>query len=116
MTPRDEIQLVGGLLDLPILDCEGRYCGIVDDIELADESGAPRVSALLVGPGAYRGRLPRWAFALVRRIVGAHVTRVPWSAVKTIASAVELDRSAGELGLDRFEQRAERLLPHRGAL
>lgn len=116
MTPQDEIPLIGGLLDLPLLDCEGRYCGIVDDVEFADERGAPRVTALLVGPGAYRGRLPGWAFAIVRRIAGAHVTRVPWSAVKTIGSAVELRLAAGDLGLDRFEQRAEQLLPHAGAL
>ena len=116
MKPQEEIQLVGGLLDLPILDCDGRYCGIVDDVEFADEGGTPRVHALLVGPGAYRGRLPAWAFGLVRRLAGTHVTRVPWSAVKAIASAVELRLSAGELGLHHFEKHAERLLPHRGAM
>jgi len=116
MTPADEIQLVGGLLDLPMLDCDGRYCGIVDDVEFADAPGAPRVTALLVGPGAYRGRLPGWAFAVIRRLVGAHITRVPWSAVKTIASAVELRVSAEMLGLHACEDRAGRLLPRGGAL
>jgi len=116
MTPHDEIELVGGLLDLPILDCDGRYCGIVDDLELAGESGAPRVDALLVGPGAYRGRLPGWAFGLIRRVAGKHVTRVPWSAVKAIASAVELRVPARELGLHRYEDRAAQWMPHHGAM
>ena len=116
MTPHGEIELVGGLLDLPILDCEGKYCGIVDDVEFDSKSSTPRVKALLVGPGAYRGRLLGWAFSLVRRVAGDHVTRVPWSAIKGIASAVELSGTARELGLHRYEDRARRWIPHHGAM
>ena len=30
MTPKAPIKLVSELLDLPLLDAEGKYCGIVD--------------------------------------------------------------------------------------
>ena len=33
MKPSDPIKLVSQLLDLPIVDSEGAYCGVVDDIE-----------------------------------------------------------------------------------
>jgi sporulation protein YlmC with PRC-barrel domain len=51
MTPKSPIKLVGELLDLPLLDSEGRYCGIVDDVELEGEPGrALALKGLLVGP------------------------------------------------------------------
>ena len=66
MKPDDPIKLVAELLDLPLLDKDERYCGIVDDVEF---SGAPgkrlALEALLVGPGAYQGRLPSWMYWLV---------------------------------------------------
>jgi sporulation protein YlmC with PRC-barrel domain len=34
MKPSDRIKLVSQLLDLPLIDSDGNYCGIVDDIEL----------------------------------------------------------------------------------
>lgn len=53
MIPDDPIKLVSQLLDLPLLDCEGNYCGVVDDIDLDGRPGeALAVKALLVGPGA----------------------------------------------------------------
>ena len=115
MSPRGEIQLVGGLLDLPILDKDGRYCGIVDDLELEQKEGAPRVKALLVGPGAYRGRLPGWAFSIIRWIAGARMARVPWDAIESIGSAVVLKVTAGMCGLHRAEDKARRLIPRGGA-
>jgi sporulation protein YlmC with PRC-barrel domain len=116
MKPQGEIQLVGGLLDLPILDKAGRYCGIVDDIEFDDGGGGPRVKALLVGPGAYQGRLPAWVFGLIRRIAGDRVTRVPWDAIAEIGSAAVLKVPADELGLHRAENKVRRLIPRAGAM
>jgi len=89
--PQDKIQLVSGLLDLPILDKDYRYCGIVDDLEFEEADGALRVKALLVGPGAYRGRLPGWAFRLVGWIAGKRIARGPWDAIAEIGSAVGRD-------------------------
>lgn len=116
MTRRDKIQLVGGLLDLPILDKDQLYCGIVDDIELDAGNGTLRVKALLVGPGAYRGRLPGWAFRLVCWIAGDSVTRVPWEAVERIGSAAFLNDTADAFGLHAGENRIGRAIPHVGAM
>jgi len=116
MKPEQDIQLLGGLLDLPVIDRDHRYCGAVDDIELEGIGGNTRVKALIVGPGGYRGRLPRWAYAIVRQIAGNHVTHVPWEVIEEIGSAVILRVTADEFGLHRVENRARALLPKAGAL
>jgi sporulation protein YlmC with PRC-barrel domain len=116
MKPQDKIQLVSGLLDLPILDKDCRYCGIVDDIEFEEANGTLRVKALLVGPGAYRGRLPGWALWLVRTIAGERIARVPWDAIAEIGSAAVLSVSAETCGLHRTEDRVRRWIPHGGAM
>jgi len=117
MTPDGRIKLVSELLDLPLVDSEGRYCGIVDDVELAGSPGeALKIKALLVGPGAYSGRLPDWAMWLVQKIAGDRVTRVPWTKVRRVTSAVRLDGKATELGLHKSESRAGRWIPRGEAI
>lgn len=117
MKPDGALKLVSELLDLPLIDSEGRYCGIVDDVELSGSPGKElKLKALLVGPGAYSGRLPRWAMAIVRAVAGDRMTRVPLSVVKTIGPAVELDCPGADLGLDKSERSAARWMPRKGAL
>jgi sporulation protein YlmC with PRC-barrel domain len=117
MNPSDSIKIVSQLLDLPILDKDGNYCGIVDDIELTGEPGKQtRFAALLVGPGAYEGRMPRWAMWLVRKIAGDRITRVPIGDVASINSAVHLKRKAATLGLHRSEDAARAWIPRAGAM
>jgi sporulation protein YlmC with PRC-barrel domain len=117
MTPDSMIKLVSELLDLPLYDTEGKYCGIVDDVEFSGRPGGElKLKALLVGPGAYEGRLPSWAMRLVRSIAGDRITRVPMDKVRTIGSAVHLECPGRDLGLHRGEQRAGRLIPKGGAL
>jgi sporulation protein YlmC with PRC-barrel domain len=102
----DEIDLALGVLDHQLIDSDGRRCGKVDDLELEGVSeGAPRVVALLVGPGAWpgRGRLGRLAAALARQ---DRTTHVPWEQVKEIDSAIRLRATAAELRLARGEERA----------
>ena len=115
MKPTDPIKLVSELLDLPVQDSEGRYCGIVDDAEFAGTKELT-LKALLVGPGAYAGRLPRWATWLVKRIAGDRITRVPIDKVRTIRTMVSLDCPASELGLNKSEAAAGRWIPRKGAL
>jgi sporulation protein YlmC with PRC-barrel domain len=97
-----EILVVHRLLDEQILDCDGKRCGRVDDIELRDSP--PRISALLVGKGLYPRRLPRPLRAAARRLAGpekwgANAVRVPWEAVDRVEAAVHLRGKAEEHGL-----------------
>ena len=117
MTPDSRIKLVSELLDLPLFDMEGRYCGIVDDVELEGGAGkALELKALLVGPGAYKGRLPGWAMRLVKLVAGDRVVRVPMEKVRTIQSAVHLESAGRDLGLHSGETAAGKWLPKWGAL
>jgi sporulation protein YlmC with PRC-barrel domain len=117
MKPDSLIKLVSELLDLPLYDVEGKYCGIVDDIELTGGPGKDlKLKALLVGPGAYTGRLPGWAMWLVEKIAGSRVTRVPMDKVHSIGAAVHLECSGWQLGLHKSERRAAEWIPHEGAL
>ena len=117
MKPADPIKLVAELLDLPLMDSEGKYCGIVDDVEFAGGPGKPlNLKALLVGPGAYSGRMPRWLMAIVKAVAGDRLVRVPVAKVRTIGAVVQLDCPAGELGLDRSEAAVERWIPRKGAM
>jgi hypothetical protein len=117
MKPGDSIKLVSEFLDLPLIDKDDRSCGIVDDVEFDGEPGGPlALKAILVGPGAYSGRLPRWAFTLVSLVAGDRIARVPMDKVKSIDSAVHLTCPAEEVGLHKTENRVRALIPHRGAL
>jgi sporulation protein YlmC with PRC-barrel domain len=117
MTPDSPMKLVSELLDLPLYDSEEKYCGVVDDVELTGGPGkALKVKALLVGPGAYEGRLPGWAFWIVRNIAGDRITRVPMEKVRTINTAVHLECPGRDLGLHSSESAAGKWMPHWGAL
>jgi sporulation protein YlmC with PRC-barrel domain len=117
MTPDSPIKLVSELLDLPLVDSEGKYCGVVDDVELTGAPGkALLLKALLVGPGVYQARLPSWAFWLVKRLAGNRLTRVPMDKVRTIQSAVHLECPGRDLGLHESETAAGRWIPRKGAL
>lgn len=115
MTPKGPIKLVSELLDLPLMDSKGVFCGIVDDVQFKGDKQL-KLDALLVGPGAYRGRMPGWLFWLTSRIAGQRIVRVPMNRIKTIGPVVKLDCTAAELGLARSETAAGRWLPHKGAL
>jgi sporulation protein YlmC with PRC-barrel domain len=117
MTPDSPIKLVSELLDLPLLDSEGRFCGVVDDVELSGGPGrALKIKALLAGPGAYAGRMPAWGMWLVKIIAGDRLTRIPMKQVRTIGSVVKLEGRGDDLGLHRTEQEVARWLPRKGAL
>jgi hypothetical protein len=117
MKPDGPLKLVSQLVDLPLIDKEDNWCGVVDDVEFTGGAGREaKIKALLVGPGAYRGRLPRWAFWLTGKIAGDRITRVPVAAVESFGATVRLNRTAEELKLWISEDRARRWIPRRGAL
>ena len=76
------IDLGLGLLDHQIVDCDGRRCGKVDDLEVA----------------GVRRRKPVVAELLVGRRRKVHI---PWDVVAKVDSAVHLKVRAEELGLGR---------------
>jgi hypothetical protein len=117
MKPTGPLKLVGQLIDLPLIDKDGRWCGIVDDIELEGEPGEQmHLKALLVGPRAYRGRMPPALFWFARKLAGDHLSRVPIGKVATISSAVHLSCSAEQVGLHRVEDKVRSWIPRWGAL
>jgi sporulation protein YlmC with PRC-barrel domain len=117
MRPSDPIKLVAELLDLPIQDKDSRYCGIVDDVELAGSAGKEmRIAALLVGPGAYEGRLPAWCFWFVRKVAGDRIARIEMGKVEQIHSVVKLNCRAEDAKLHVVENRVRAWIPKGGAL
>jgi sporulation protein YlmC with PRC-barrel domain len=108
MTTSKSIKVFSELRDLEIFDCAGELCGIADDVEFAGDPLA--VKALLVGPGAFRGRLPGAVAWLARRVAGDGVVRVPWSAVAHVTSRITLNDSCEALGLAAVDHRLRPLL------
>lgn len=94
------------VLDHGVLDCEDWLCGVVDDLELEGGVGAPlRVTALLVGPGAWVPRLPAVFARLLPRVVGTRCVRVPWSEVSVVGEHIRLRSRAAELGLGTVDRK-----------
>jgi sporulation protein YlmC with PRC-barrel domain len=102
------LKLAGEVRDMQIVDSSGARCGVADDIEFEHTGKTLRIKSLMVGPGAYRGRLPAWAQALVTWLAGEKITRVPWEAVSHITSAIVLERDASQYGLRVMERELER--------
>jgi hypothetical protein len=117
MKPTDKLKLVSQLLDLPLVDKDERWCGVVDDVEFEGAPGkATKVKALLVGPGAYDGRMPRWMFWLVGKVAGNHVSRVPLTEIAKISGAVHLKCPAEKVGLHKVEDKVRSWIPRKGAM
>jgi sporulation protein YlmC with PRC-barrel domain len=103
-----ELDIGLGLLDHQLVDCKGRNCGNVDDLEIAGTgSGEPEVTELLVGGNAWRGR---GLFGRLAASLSGDATHVPWREVEEIAAVVRLKRTAQELRLGRGDDRATRFV------
>jgi sporulation protein YlmC with PRC-barrel domain len=107
----DRFDVAYRVLDDDVIDADGRRCGKVDDIEIDGRAGEPAyLSALLVGPGAWPGRLPAKLERLAARIFRSETVRVPWSEVDDITAVVKLKKKAGELRLGTGDDKARPLL------
>lgn len=105
------LKLLSEVRDLQIVDRDGRYCGVCDDLELdRAPGGALTVHTLLVGPGVMARRLPGWAAYFLRRIAGKRVTRIPWDDVETINSRIILKTGADIYNLHAIDHRLARWL------
>ena len=102
------------LLDRQIVDRDGNLAGKVDDLEFEfpdDPDGLPHVAAILSGLGALAshigGDAGRWLAATERRLTeerDRHPSRIPFTLVRTIESAVEVDAERTDLDSNRGEQ------------
>jgi sporulation protein YlmC with PRC-barrel domain len=107
----NEFDVAYRILDDDLLDCDGRRCGKVDDVELQGEPGGPAtITHILVGAGAMIPRLS-WPFdRLAARILHGGMVRIPWDEVDDIGATVNLKRTADELGLGQGDNRAAPLV------
>jgi sporulation protein YlmC with PRC-barrel domain len=107
----DDLKLASEVRDLQIMDCDGKRVGIADDIELEGEIGKSlKILALLVGPGAYSDRLPRWLTWCIHAIAGKEIVRIPWNEIDSITSVITLKGSAEQYGLYKAEKRAMKII------
>ena len=116
MSALEHVKIVSQLLDLQIIDKDERSCGVVDDVELGVDGKQLRVEALLVGPGAYEGRMPKWMYWLVRKTFGDRMARVPAGEVVEIGAVVKLKSRAEDLKLHVVEDEVRAWIPQVGAL
>jgi sporulation protein YlmC with PRC-barrel domain len=71
------------VLDHQVLDDQGNLVGKVDDIELEGVAGGEAVvTTILMGTGAWLGRLPRWSRPAARLVLPRAPRRVPWKALE----------------------------------
>ena len=100
------VDLYRQVLDHALLDADEWMCGTVDDLEVEGGIGEPlRVTALLVGPGAWTPRLPVLFARLLPRVFGNHCVRVPWSEVSELGEDIKLRSRAAALGLASIDRR-----------
>lgn len=102
----DYVDLFRQVLDHALFDADEQLCGIVDDIEVSGGFGEPlRVTALLVGPGAWGPRLPALFARLAAWTFGTRSTRVPWEEVTELGEDIKLRSRAAALGLGTVDRR-----------
>jgi sporulation protein YlmC with PRC-barrel domain len=108
MTRVTEVDIALSILDHQLVDCDGRNCGKVDDLEIAGLDGdSPHVVEIIVGGNGWRsrGRLGRIAARL-----SGNAVHVPWTEVDSVTSVVTLKRTAAELRLNRGDERWAKLV------
>ena len=107
----DFLDIVRQVLDHEVVDSDNLPCGMVDDLEVSGGPGGElRVTALLVGAGAWTRRLPSVFENVAAWVFGTQQTRVPWSEVESVTERVKLRSEAEDLGLGRADRKASKLL------
>jgi sporulation protein YlmC with PRC-barrel domain len=110
MNPQGTIKLLREVRDLQVIDKDGRNCGICDDLEFTEASGALALESLLIGPGAMLGRFPRWLSHVWKTLGLNKFTRVPWQDVESVTSRIRLKKPASSYGLTRLDNSLARYL------
>lgn len=104
--PEIQVNLGLRLIDDQLLDSKEHRCGRVDDVQIKGTPGSrSEVSALLVGPAAWSHRVRRPFQRVVDALGSDHMHVVAWSDVERIGTAVQLSKTAKELGLETRDGR-----------
>jgi hypothetical protein len=95
------VNLALHVLDDQLTDVEDDRFGRVDDIELTAGPGEPaEVAALLVGPGAWRWRVPRRFARLMSGLTPNVIRRLPWDLVDAFGvGEIHLRKPMREMGI-----------------
>jgi hypothetical protein len=108
---QDYLDIVREVLDHEVVDSNNVPCGMVDDLIVEGLAGGElKVTALLVGAGAWTKRLPAMFERLGALLFGTQVTSVPWAEVESITERVKLRSEAAALGLGRADRSAAKLI------
>ena len=91
--------------DHEVVDVDGVSCGMVDDLEIGWTARGPAVAALLLGPGAWSRRLPRWLQAAAQRVFGRAIVRIPWHEVAQVSETITLRSRAEAWGAGALDRR-----------
>lgn len=106
---QDYLDIVRQVLDHEVVDVNNVPCGMVDDLLVEGGPGEGlRVTALLVGTGAWAERLPSLLGRAAKFLFGGRRVRVPWEEVWVITERVKLKSRASELGLGVADRKASR--------
>ena len=96
----EQIDLAYRLLDLDLVDREGRRCGKVDDLEFSGGPGETvYVAAVVTGTGALPARFIRPLRRFAARLFHGETTRIAWKTVGDVEAAVQLKRTAAQIGI-----------------
>jgi hypothetical protein len=107
-----QLDLAYRLLDLDLVDSEGRRCGKVDDLEFDGAPGETAyVAAIVSGPDAMPARFPRRLRGWAARLLRGGETRVGWDRVEKFDAVVALRGTAAELGLAEGDRKLAALMP-----
>jgi hypothetical protein len=105
------LQLTHDVLDAQLLDRRKERIGRVDALALELRPGRPpRVAAILIGGPVRAERIGRFTVWLSRamrtlgRVRSAGVSRIPFSAVRCIGSAIQVDVDGRELDAGHLER------------
>ena len=107
-----ELDLAYRLLDLDLVDSEGRRCGKVDDLELDGGPGETTyVGAIVSGPDAMPARFPRRLRRWAARVFHGGESKIGWDQVEKFDAVVELRSTAAQLGLGEGDRKLAALVP-----
>jgi hypothetical protein len=102
----DYVDVYRQVLDHALYDSDECLCGTVDDLEVSGAPGGPlRITAMLVGPGAWAPRLPALFARLAAWLFGTRCTRVPWDEVAELGEMIRLRSRAAALGLSTEDRK-----------